>query len=73
MSLLVKQVFSEIERMTLTEQIQVLKYSVEQIDKSTDAAAIPPQPKHKLTDFLRTLVREVATSISETAPEISSI
>jgi hypothetical protein len=45
MSPLVQQIFHQIDRLSLAEQIEILKHTAEQIEHSVAA------PKYKVTDF----------------------
>lgn len=49
MSPLVQQIFHQIDRLSLAEQIQILKHTAEQIEHS--AGVMPVIPKYKVTDF----------------------
>ena len=49
MSPLVQQIFHQIDRLSLAEQIQILKYTAEQIEHS--AGVVPTTPKYKVADF----------------------
>jgi hypothetical protein len=51
MSLSIERVLSEIDQLTLIEQMQVLEHLVKQIKQSVEAVAVTEKPKHKVTDF----------------------
>jgi hypothetical protein len=52
MSLLVDRVLSEIEQLSLAEQMQVLEYLVKQMKQSLESVAVPEKPKkYKVSDF----------------------
>jgi hypothetical protein len=45
MSLLVDRVLSEIEQLSLAEQMQVLEYLVKQMKQSLESVAVPEKPQ----------------------------
>jgi len=49
MSPLVEQMIQQIDRLSLVEQIQILKHIAGQIEQSV--GDIPVETKHKITDF----------------------
>ncbi len=49
MSNVVQQVLSQIDRLSLTEQVQVLTHLAQQIDRSVSGKSV--QPKYQVTDF----------------------
>jgi hypothetical protein len=49
LSLSIERVLSEIDQLTLVEQMQVLE--VKQMKQSVEAVAVTPKPKYKVTDF----------------------
>jgi hypothetical protein len=51
MSLSSERVLSEIDQLTLVEQMQVLEHLVKQMKQSVETVAITPKPKYKVTDF----------------------
>lgn len=51
MSLSIERVLSEIDQLTLVEQMQVLEHLVKQIKQSVAAVTVTQKPKYKVTDF----------------------
>jgi len=51
MSLLVEQVLSEIEQLTLVEQMEVLEHLVQQMKQSVQGVTVNKKPKRKLSEF----------------------
>ncbi|MBD2294385.1 hypothetical protein H6G06_13045 [Anabaena sphaerica FACHB-251] len=51
MSLSIERVLSEIEQLTLVEQMQVLEHLVKQMKQSVEAVAVTQKPKYKVTNF----------------------
>jgi len=51
MSRSIERVLSEIEQLTLVEQMQVLEYLVKQMKQSVESVAMSIEAKHKITDF----------------------
>ena len=51
MSLSIERVLSEIDQLTLVEQMRVLEHLVKQIKQSVEAVTVTPKPKYKVTDF----------------------
>ncbi|MDD1427894.1 hypothetical protein MEO94_26240 [Dolichospermum sp. ST_sed9] len=51
MSLSIERVLSQIDQLTLVEQMQVLEHLVKQMKQSVEAVAVTPKPKYKVTDF----------------------
>lgn len=52
MSLSIERVLSEIDQLTLVEQMQVLEHLVKQIKQSVAAVTVTQKPKYKVTDFM---------------------
>jgi hypothetical protein len=51
MSLSIERVLSEIDQLTLVEQMRVLEHLVKQMKQSVKAVTVTPKPKYKVTDF----------------------
>ncbi|MBE9232921.1 hypothetical protein IQ231_14850 [Cuspidothrix issatschenkoi LEGE 03284] len=51
MSLSIERVLSEIDQLTLVEQMRVLEHLVKQMKQSVEAVTVTPKPKYKVTDF----------------------
>lgn len=51
MSLLLDRVLSEIEQLSLAEQMQVLEHLVQQMKQSVESVAATEKPKHDLNEF----------------------
>jgi hypothetical protein len=51
MSVSIERVLSEIDQLTLVEQMQVLEHLVKQMKQSVEAVAVTQKPKYKVTDF----------------------
>ncbi|MEA5578615.1 hypothetical protein [Anabaena sp. UHCC 0451] len=46
MSVSIERVLSEIDQLTLVEQMQVLEHLVKQMKQSVEAVAVTPKPKY---------------------------
>jgi hypothetical protein len=51
MSVSIERVLSQIDQLTLVEQMQVLEHLVKQMKQSVEAVAVTPKPKYNVTDF----------------------
>lgn len=51
MNPLLDRVLSEIEQLSLAEQMQVLEHLVQQMKQSVESVAVPEKPKNDLNEF----------------------
>lgn len=52
MSILVNRILTDIEQLTLPEQMQVLEHLVKQMKQSVEPVTVSAKPKHKLSEFI---------------------